>query len=127
MIKDNLTWLIPLLLIIGFLLYKKLGQVPKAEAVQLLHDGALLVDVRSSGEYSSDPVSGAVNVPLDSLESRIPAVAPDKSHPILVHCLSGTRSSFAARTLRKLGYTNVHDIGSVGRARALAAEAAGTK
>lgn len=127
MIKDHLVWLIPLALVIGFLLFKKLGQVPKAEAVTLLNQGALLLDVRSPGEFSSDHIEGAVNIPLDSLEARMTGVAPDKSRPILVHCLSGTRSAFAVRTLRKLGYTHVHDLGSIARARSLAAEAKASK
>ena len=123
MFKDHLVWFIPLVIIIGFLLFKKLGQVPKSEAVALLNNGALLLDVRSPGEFSSEHVGGAVNLPLDGLEAGIGGVAPDKNKPILVHCLSGTRSAFAVRTLRKLGYTQVHDLGSLGRARSLAAEA----
>lgn len=127
MFKDHLVWLIPLVIVIGFLVFKKLGQVPKSEAVALLNKGALLLDVRSTGEFASEQVDGAVNVPLDSLEARIAGVAPDKNHPVLVHCLSGTRSAFAVRTLRRLGYTQVHDLGSIGRARALAAEAEASK
>jgi phage shock protein E len=123
MLKDHLVWLIPLVLVIGFLLFKKLGQVPKSEAVTLLNHGALLLDVRSPGEFSSERIDGAVNVPLDSLEAGMAGVASDKSRPILVHCLSGTRSAFAVRTLRRMGYTQVHDLGSIGRARSLAAEA----
>lgn len=123
MLKDHLVWVIPLLLIAGFLLVKRLGQVPKADAIDLLKHGALLVDVRSPGEYASDRVEGAINVPLDSLESKMPTVAPDKNLPVLVHCLSGTRSAFAARSLRKIGYSQVHDLGSVNRARSLANEA----
>jgi phage shock protein E len=127
MIKDHLVWLIPLLLVVGFLLFKKLGQVPKSEAVSLLGNGALVIDVRGPGEFASGHVDGAVNIPLDSLEAGITAAAPDKSQPILVHCLSGTRSAFAIRTLRNLGYSQVHDLGSLGRARALAAEAKAAK
>lgn len=123
MFKDHLVWLIPLVIVIGFLVFKKLGQVPKSEAVALLKEGALMVDVRSPGEFSSEHVGGAVNVPLDSLEAGISSVAPDKNHPVLVHCLSGTRSAIAVRTLRKLGYTRIHDLGSIRRVRALAAEA----
>jgi phage shock protein E len=123
MLKDHLIWFVPLLLIIGFLLIKRLGQVPKTDAIGLLQNGALLLDVRSPSEFTSDRVEGAINVPLDSLETKISTVAPDKNQPILVHCLSGTRSAFATRSLRKLGYSQIHDLGSVGRARDLANKA----
>ncbi|MFM7180540.1 MAG: rhodanese-like domain-containing protein [Verrucomicrobiales bacterium] len=123
MFKDHAIWIIPLVIVIGFILFKRLGQVPKSDAVALIRDGAVMIDVRGPGEFASDHVEGAINVPLDSLEARIATVAPDKNQPVLVHCLSGTRSAFAVRTLRKLGYSQVHDLGSLGRARSLAAGA----
>lgn len=66
-------------------------------------------------------------IPLDTLETIIATIAPDKNRPVLVHCLSGTRSAFAVRTLRKLAYNGVHDLGSLSRARALALAAEAAK
>jgi phage shock protein E len=56
---------------------------------------------------------------LDELGQRIGSVAKDKNTPLLLHCLSGGRSAMARHTLKQLGYTEVHNLGSLGRARHL--------
>lgn len=99
------------------LLAKKLGQISEAEARQLLKSGARVIDVRSRGEFGAGHVKGAVNVPLDELGQRIGGVAPDKHAPLLLHCLSGGRSAIARRSLRSQGYTRVHNLGSLARAK----------
>ena len=42
---------------------------------------------------------------------------PDRERPVLLYCLSGTRSGAAGRRLGQLGYGRVHNLGSVSRAR----------
>ena len=75
---------------------------------------ALVIDVRSSGEYASGHVQGAINLPLDRLEQEIGRVAPDKSVPVLMYCLSGGRSGGACQLMHQLGYRQVVNGGSVG-------------
>ena len=98
-------------------LLKRLVQVSAGEAKQLLKSGARVIDVRSRAEFNAGRVKGAVNVPLDELPARIGSVAPDKQAPLLLHCLSGTRSAMARSSLRRLGYARVYNLGSLGRAR----------
>ena len=74
--------------------------------------GALLLDVRSPGEYREGRIPGSVNLPLRTLKD-IGTVAPDKDTPVFVYCFSGGRSAQAAATLRRLGYTNVTDLGGI--------------
>jgi phage shock protein E len=121
--KDVLYWLVPVLVILGFILMKQLGQVKPDQATGLLAKGAVVIDVRGTGEFAGDHLAGAVNIPLNELETRIGGVVPDKSTPVLLHCLSGTRSAMAKRTLDKLGYTDVHNLGSLQRARSIIAGA----
>ncbi|MBQ5739414.1 MAG: rhodanese-like domain-containing protein [Oscillospiraceae bacterium] len=72
-------------------------------------EGALLIDVRSLEEYAGGHVEGSINLPVQSFGTLTAA----KDTPIFVHCLSGARSSRAAKLLEKLGYTNVRDIGGL--------------
>ena len=72
--------------------------------------GAVLVDVRTPGEYASGHIERSRNIPLDTLTSAQNAI-PDKSTPLYIYCHSGARSRNAARVLRRLGYTSVRDIG----------------
>ena len=73
---------------------------------------AVIVDVRSAREFADGHIKGAVNVPLNQVEHIKDAVA-DMDTPLYVHCLSGARSSKAVMMLKKLGYTNVTNIGGV--------------
>lgn len=79
-----------------------------------LPGNALVIDVRSPGEYASGHVQGAINLPLDRLAQEIGRVAPDKSAPVMMYCLSGGRSGGACRLMQQLGYRQVVNGGSVG-------------
>ena len=74
--------------------------------------GALLLDVRTEGEYAEGHVPGAKNLPLQALEG-IAALAPAKDTPLYVYCRSGARSSQAAGQLQRMGYTRVTNIGGI--------------
>ncbi len=77
-------------------------------------EAALLIDVRSRGEFAGGHIAGSLNLPLDELPSRIASVAPDKAAPLLLFCASGIRSARAAAFLAAQGYTQVHNGGGVG-------------
>ena len=68
------------------------------------------IDVREADEWQEGHLPGAVHVPRGYLESRIEAVAPDKSEPVIVYCAAGNRSAFAAKTLQELGYETVYSL-----------------
>jgi len=106
-------------LILLLFVVKRLRQVSSSKARELLAKNALVIDVRSSDEFATDHVKGAVNLPLEQVQRRIASIEENHSRPILVHCLSGTRSAMACRILRGLGYSEVHNLGSLGRARSL--------
>src|SRR5260370_2321813 len=73
-------------------------------------DGAVWIDVREADEWQEGHLPGAVHIPRGFLESRVEAVAPDKSTPVVVYCASAARSAFAAKSLAGLGYENVHSL-----------------
>lgn len=77
----------------------------------IIEQGALILDVRSKGEYAGGHVKGSVNIPLNQLEAGI-AKLKDKEKPIITCCASGMRSASAKSILRNAGFTNVHNGGS---------------
>lgn len=112
------TFLIAVACVIAMLLIvRQLGQVKPETARALIKQGARIVDVRTVEEHRSGSVRGAVNIPLNELADRIESVVPDHSTPVLLHCLSGARSGMGRKILAQMGYTQVHNLGSVGRAR----------
>ncbi len=98
-------------------LFKRMSFVSPEVARNYLRQGALVVDVRSSGEYSGGHLPNAVNIPLGELKEALPIRVPDKNQVLLLHCLSGTRSAIAKRQLKGMGYQNVFNLGSYSRAQ----------
>jgi len=71
--------------------------------------GAMLVDVRSSAEFSGGSAPGTVNIPLPELGSRVSEIP--KGAPVVLCCASGTRSGMAKLLLKKHGYPQVFNAG----------------
>lgn len=102
-----------------FLLLKRAGQISAARARSYLHDGALVIDVRTRAEFNSGHLKEAINIPMDEIGIAVPRQAKDKNKVLLLHCQSGMRSGIAQRKLKTMGYGNVFNLGSYGRAAAI--------
>lgn len=70
--------------------------------------GAVLLDVRSPGEYAEGHIPDSVNLPLN----RLPTISSSKSTPLFIYCYSGSRSRRACAWLSKNGYSTT-DIGGI--------------
>ena len=71
---------------------KKLLGTPKHEQFQdFKNRGAIIIDVRSSGEFQGGHPKNAKNIPLDKIASQAQAIKK-MNKPIIVCCLSGGRS-----------------------------------
>ena len=112
----DILLIIAAVIVVVFML-KRAGQISTQAAQAHFKNGALVIDVRSPGEFSSGHLPPAINVPLDELETALPRRVQDKNQVLLLHCLSGTRSGMAMAKLKRLGYPNVHNLGSYGRAQ----------
>lgn len=76
-------------------------------------DKPLLIDVRTEQEWKDGHLEGAILIPYDKIGAGIEKVAPDKNTTINLYCRTGRRSGIALETLKKLGYENVTNHGSV--------------
>lgn len=73
---------------------------------------ALVVDVRTPGEFHGGAYPGAINIPLDELQSRLDELG-NKDREITLYCASGARSAYAQRMLMQLGYNKVQNGGGL--------------
>jgi len=105
---------VALLFFAGYFLFMKGGDTTGAQAHRLVQAGARLVDVRTPGEFAAGHLPGAINIPLQELDSRLGELAR-KETPVVLYCRSGRRSSSAARTLKSAGFAAVHDLGPMSR------------
>ena len=72
---------------------------------------AVVVDVRTPGEYAAGHLAGAVNVDfLGDFETQMGAF--DRERPVYLYCASGTRSGRAASLLERMGFRTVVNAGS---------------
>lgn len=92
-------------------LKKLLGLEPAPALNELIAKGAVILDVRTKGEYQSGNVKGSLNIPLDQLSSSMGKLK-DKERAIITCCASGMRSGSAKSFLRSHGYKTVHNGGS---------------
>ncbi len=81
------------------------------EVSEIIQDESLIIiDVRTEEEYESGHIEKAINIPYTEIESK---VNYDKNQAIAVYCRTGVRSSEAAKTLEKMGYTKIYNLGGV--------------
>ena len=85
-------------------------QVGPIDAVRLLNQGAILVDVRSRAEFDSGHVIDAKHVPQDQVAQSGELLKKFKDKVVVVCCESGMRSSTAARVLQAQGFTKVVNL-----------------
>jgi rhodanese-related sulfurtransferase len=87
-----------------------LGMGPKVDYAQLVKEGAIVLDVRSKGEYAGGHIKSSINISVDTLSNNLSKLK-DKNTPIITCCASGMRSASAKGILKSNGYTQVYNGG----------------
>lgn len=89
---------------------KLFGMGPSADYAELSKRGAIILDVRSKGEYAGGHIEGSINISVDQLGNSLSKLK-DKNKPIITCCASGMRSASAKNILQSNGYTEVYNGG----------------
>ncbi|MFZ0161504.1 MAG: FAD-dependent oxidoreductase [Kineosporiaceae bacterium] len=74
----------------------------------VLDGEAVLLDVRSAGEFARGHLPGALNIPHTELRERLGEVPAGR--PVLAYCASGFRSYLALRVLAQKGFDDVRSL-----------------
>lgn len=82
----------------------------KIDYAQLVRDGAIILDVRSKGEFSGGHIDGAINISVDQLTNNLHKLK-EKTKPVITCCASGMRSATARGILKANGFTDVYNGG----------------
>jgi rhodanese-related sulfurtransferase len=90
-------------------LKKILGLGPQVDYAALVKEGAVILDVRTKGEYQGGHIKGSVNIPLNTLGNNLSKLKKDNT--IITCCASGMRSASAKSILKSHGFTSVHNGG----------------
>ena len=73
-------------------------------------EGAMLLDIRDSKDYSSGHIAGAVSMPVSSIDARIGELESHKDKPVVLVCKMGQHASATGRKLKALGFENVRRL-----------------
>ena len=86
------------------------ASVSPADAVKLINDGAIVIDVRPEAQYKKGHIVNARNMALTELGQKPDAVDKLREKTVLVCCDTGVSSGKAARLLREKGIERVANI-----------------
>ena len=84
--------------------------VEATDAVRLINNGAVVVDLRSTEAFGRGHIVNARNVPADEIESRLSSLGVDKTKPVVAVCDAGVSSRRAVATLRQKGFESVFSL-----------------
>lgn len=87
-----------------------LVNIDSVDAVKLINNDAIVVDLRSSDAHSRGHIVNARSIPSDELDAKVSTLDQYKSKPIIAVCESGVSSTRAVNTLRQQGFESVYGL-----------------
>lgn len=84
--------------------------VEASDAVKLINNDAVVVDIRSADAFARGHIVNAKNIPPDELESRLSQLEQYKANPVIAVCDNGITSKRAVNTLRGAGFESAYGL-----------------
>ena len=85
---------------------KKVGPMDVTRLIN--HEDALVLDVRSDGEFNNGHILNAMHIPQQHLDEQIDKLHKFRERPIITACRTGQTSARASNALRKQGFEKVY-------------------
>lgn len=80
------------------------------EAIQLMNQGATVLDVRTPEAYAEGHINGARHFDSDQILKAAETLKRYKERPLIIVCDRGTVAPAATRTLTAQGFTKVFNL-----------------
>lgn len=74
-------------------------------------EGALVVDLRDSGEFRAGHIVDAINIPFNKVNDRLGELEKYREKPLILVCKMGTHSSSVGKNLAGKGFSQVYRLG----------------
>jgi rhodanese-related sulfurtransferase len=87
-----------------------LVNVDAGDAVKLINNDAIIIDIRSTDAFSRGHIVNAKNIPKDELDARLDQLQKYKSTPIVAVCDTGITTSGIVNKLRAEGFESVFGL-----------------
>ena len=87
------------------------GKLSPTDATRLInHEDAIIVDVRTDGEFNQGHIINAVHIPQKFLDDQLDKLEKYKDRPIITTCRTGQTSARAGGQLKKHGFDKVYHL-----------------
>lgn len=92
------------------------SRISPAEFLERLSPSSTVIDVRTPKEFNQGHLRQATNVNVldPTFQTQIKALELSEADPVYLYCRTGSRSQKALTVLRKMGFSDVHNVGSMG-------------
>ena len=81
------------------------------DATQLINrEDAVVLDVRSDGEFNQGHIVNSVNIPQKSVQDQLSKLEKYRSRPIITACRTGQIAQGVGSVLRKNGFEQVYNL-----------------
>ena len=81
------------------------------EAIQLVNGkNGVFLDIRDRREFDRGHITGAINIPILELQSRISELENFKENPIIVVCKMGQSAGPTTKTLKSEGFQGARKL-----------------
>jgi rhodanese-related sulfurtransferase len=81
------------------------------DATHLINrEDAVVLDVRSDGEFNQGHIVNAVNIPQKSVQEQLSKLEKYRNRPIITACRTGQIALGVSSTLRKNGFEQVYNL-----------------
>lgn len=87
-----------------------LVNVDPGDAVKLINNDAVVVDIRSADAFARGHIVNAKNIPLDELDGKIDQLEQFKGSPIIAVCDAGVTTTKVVNQLRGSGFESVFGL-----------------
>ena len=84
--------------------------VDAGEAVKLINNDAVVLDIRSADAFSRGHIVNAKNIPKDELDAKLEQLEKYKGTPILAVCDAGVTTTGIVSKLRAQGFESVFGL-----------------
>ena len=84
--------------------------VSAMQAVQMMNQGALVLDVRGKEFYEAGHIGEARNVAAADFDAQAESLKKWRDRNVIIYCDSGSSGAGAARSLSKLGFAKVFNL-----------------
>ena len=90
--------------------FQAFAALSATQAVRLMNQGALVLDLRGKEAFDAGHIGDARNVPAADLAAQVDSLKKWRDKNVITYCDTGVNGARGARTLMELGFSKVFNL-----------------